>query len=474
MTSEVIRLLLVDDKVELRQNIRRLLSFEDSIEIVGEASNGQEAIESCRSTRPALVLMDINMPVMDGIQATEIISMEMPEITIIMMSVQGEQEYIRKAMKAGARDFLVKPFSNDDLIDTIKSVFKANQRRSHLAAPPPVPQPPQPAAPAPAPPPVPQAVPQAVPAPPQPAAPYPPQPPPQSGVPAPPPAAPAPPPQAAPVQPAAPMGPAQGEIITMFSTKGGVGKTTIALNLAITVKRLTGRRVCVVDSDLQFGDAAIMLNLQPQKTLHNLAEEPPPWTADLVSEYITHHEPSGIDVLLAPAKPEYAETVQVEHIEEALRLLKERYDYIFVDTSPFFRNVELSVLDLSTLIFVVVTLELSAIKSIKLCLELLNSLNYPEDKIRLVLNRGYPPMGGIEVNDVQNGLRKEVVSLIPSAGKEVVSALNKGTPFMIQDGNSDLVKAFNKLAELVAPTQGAGDKGQAGGGGVFGRLFGAK
>ncbi len=263
--------------------------------------------------------------------------------------------------------------------------------------------------------------------------------------------------------------------MTLFSTKGGAGKTTIGLNLAITVKRLTGKRVIFVDADLQFGDAAIMLNLQPQKTLHNLTEEPPPWTSDLVCEYITHHEPSGIDVLLAPAKPEFAESVQVEHIEEVLRLLKERYDYIFVDTSPVFRNTELAVLDLSTMIFVIVTLELSAIKSIKLCLELLGNLNYPNEKIKLILNRGYPPMGGIEVNDVQNGLRKEVVSLIPSAGKEVVSALNKGTPFMLTDQNSDLSKAFNKLAELVAPVQtNAGGDASGGASGVFGRLFGAK
>lgn len=435
MSSEVVRLLLVDDKVELRQNIRRLLSFEDSIEIVGEASNGQEAIEVCRQTRPALVLMDINMPVMDGIQATEIISLEMPEVTIIMMSVQGEQEYIRKAMKAGARDFLVKPFSNDDLIDTIKSVYKANQRRSQLAAPPP-PQPGVPPAGAPQPGYPPQAVPQA-------------------------------PPQ-----------PASGEIISLFSTKGGVGKTTIALNLAITVKKLTGKRVAVFDFDLQFGDVAIMLNLQPNKTLHNLAEEPPPWTPELVRDYMTTHEPSGVDVLLAPAKPEFAETVTGEHVEEVVKLLKDQYDYIFIDTSPFFRNIELAVLDLSALIFVVVTLELSAIKSIKLCLELLNNLNYNQEKIKLILNRGYPPMGGIEVNDVQNGLRKEVVSLIPSAGKEVVSALNKGTPFMLTDQASDLAKSFYKLAELIAGPAGgdanANSGGMLGGGGVLGRIFGQR
>ena len=240
----------------------------------------------------------------------------------------------------------------------------------------------------------------------------------------------------------------------MNSGDGGVGKTTIVLNLAIALKKLTGKRICVVDCDLQFGDVAIMLNLVPQKTLTNLVEEPPPWSPELVEEYVTHHDISGIDVLLGPSKPEYAETVQGEHIEQTLTLLKERYDYVFVDTSPLFRNTELSILDLSAVILVVVSLELSAIKNIKLCLELLNNLNYNPEKIKLILNRGYPPMGGIEVNDVQNGLRREVVSLIPSAGKEVVSSLNKGTPFMLTDSSSDLAKSFYKLAELVVSETG--------------------
>ena len=129
--SVIIRVLLVDDKVELRQNIRRLLSFDDAIEIVGEAGNGREAIEQARLTRPDLILMDLNMPVMDGIQATSAIARELPEICSIMMSVQGENQYIRRAMQAGARDYLVKPFSNAELVETIQkrlSILYATKR----------------------------------------------------------------------------------------------------------------------------------------------------------------------------------------------------------------------------------------------------------------------------------------------------------------------------------------------------------
>ncbi len=413
MAAETIRILLADDKIELRQNIKRLLSFEDSIEVVGEASNGQEAIDVAKISRPDLLIMDISMPVIDGITATEIISSELPSISVILTSVQGDQEFIRRAMKAGARDFLIKPFSNDELIDTIKSVFKSDQRKRQLYQ-------------------VPSA---------------------GSGD------------GGGGARSAG--GKKDGEVIAFFATKGGVGKTTVMLNLAVTLSRHGGHKVAVVDFDLQFGDVAIMLNLIPSRNIISLLEEPPPWTSNVVLDYMIPHEQSGVEVLLAPSRPEYAEIVQVEHIEQVLMLLREQYDYVLVDTSSMFRNIELSVLDSSQTILVVTTLELSAIKDMKLCLDLLANLNYSPDKIKLVLNRGKPNIGGITYEDVQSGLKKEISALIPTEGKVCIEAINKGTPFMLNDTTSELAQAFIRLAELVvgqkiaAPTD---EEGKASGG----------
>ncbi len=394
MPAESIRILLADDKIELRQNIKRLLSFEESIEVVGEASNGQEAIDVAKICRPDLLIMDINMPVIDGITATEIITSELPSVSVILTSVQGDQEFIRKAMKAGARDFLIKPFSNDELIDTIKSVFKSDQRKRQLYTAP------------------------------------------TAGA-------------AEGTGTARAKGKKEGEVVTLFATKGGVGKTTVLLNLAVTLSKYGGYKVAVVDFDLQFGDVAIMLNLIPSRNVISLLEEPPPWTSNVVLDYMIPHEQSGIEVLLAPSRPEYAEIVQVEHIEQTLMLLREQYDYILVDTSSMFRNIELSVLDASQQILVVTTLELSAIKDMKLCLDLLANLNYNPDKIRLVLNRGKPNVGGITYEDVQSGLKKEISALIPTEGRICIEAINKGTPFMLNDTSSELAVSFLKLAEIV-------------------------
>lgn len=395
MPAETIRILLADDKIELRQNIKRLLSFEESIEVVGEASNGQEAIDVAKICRPDLLIMDINMPVIDGITATEIVNSELPSVSVILTSVQGDQEFIRRAMKAGARDFLIKPFSNDELIDTIKSVFKSDQRKRQLY------QAPTSGAGG------------------------------DTGV--------------ARVK----GGKKEGQVVTFFATKGGVGKTTVLLNLAVTLSRYGGHKVAVVDFDLQFGDIAIMLNLIPSRNIISLLEEPPPWTSSVVLDYMIPHEQSGVEVLLAPSRPEYAEIVQVEHIEQTLLLLREQYDYVLVDTSSMFRNIELSILDASQTILVITTLELSAIKDMKLCLDLLQNLNYSPDKIKLVLNRGKPNVGGITYEDVQSGLKKEISALIPTEGRVCIEAINKGTPFMLNDTSSELAQSFIKLAEII-------------------------
>jgi YesN/AraC family two-component response regulator len=127
-----IRVLIVDDISDTRESIRRLLQFEDDIEVVGEASSGSEAIMFAEINQPDIILMDINMPEMDGIRATELMAQRAPGCSVIIMSVQGEQAYKHRAMMAGARDYIVKPFSIDELDSVISKVYKKDKRESEL------------------------------------------------------------------------------------------------------------------------------------------------------------------------------------------------------------------------------------------------------------------------------------------------------------------------------------------------------
>src|SRR5690348_17319704 len=132
--QSVIKVLIVDDIPETRENLKKLLAFETDIEVVGTASTGREGLELAQDIVPDVILMDINMPDMDGIAATERISKSVPQASVVMMSVQSEADYLRRAMLVGARDFLTKPISGEELYATIRSVYD----RRPLIAPTPI------------------------------------------------------------------------------------------------------------------------------------------------------------------------------------------------------------------------------------------------------------------------------------------------------------------------------------------------
>ena len=128
--QQKIRLLIVDDIPETRENLKKMLYFESDMEIVGTASSGEEAIELSKQVKPHIVLMDINMPGLDGIAASEEITREVPFAQIVMMSVQSEADYLRRSMLAGARDFLTKPFTMDELISTVRRVYEMHGKQA--------------------------------------------------------------------------------------------------------------------------------------------------------------------------------------------------------------------------------------------------------------------------------------------------------------------------------------------------------
>jgi len=127
----VIKVLIVDDIAETRDHLTKLLAMEQTVEVAGSASSGEEAIQMAMDLRPDVVVMDINMPGMDGIAAAELISQRLPQVAIIMMSVHGEAEQMRRSLQAGAREFLVKPFSSDEFSETIKRVYDREEARRH-------------------------------------------------------------------------------------------------------------------------------------------------------------------------------------------------------------------------------------------------------------------------------------------------------------------------------------------------------
>jgi len=405
--ADLIRVLIVDDIAETRSHLAKLLGFEPDIEVVGSAASGAEALEMAVRLAPEVVLMDINMPDIDGITATEQLVLRAPGAAVIMMSVQGEADYLRRSMLAGAREFLVKPFSSDELTASIRQV---NQREREKAS---------------------RFVPMTT----------------------------------------APAGSSAngnglesetepGQLIAVFSPKGGVGRTTIAANVAIAAAAELGKRVVLVDGSFQFGDVGVLLNLNPKnKSIADLMPELDGAELESLDGFVLNHS-SGIRVLLAPPTPESADLVTTAGLRRVLEMLRAQADLVIVDCMSSFNETTLMILDEADIILTVLSLEITSIKNMRLFLEVADHLGYPDDKIRLVLNRSDAALG-IRVQDVEQSIGRRVDHSIISDGRSVVYALNRGVPFFLSNREAPVSQDILRIAQSIAgegPAVEAGPK----------------
>ncbi len=236
-----------------------------------------------------------------------------------------------------------------------------------------------------------------------------------------------------------------GRLITVFSAKGGCGKTTVSTNLAAALAK-TGRRVCLVDLDLAFGDVAIALQLFPERGIADLAARSGKIDRTAVTGAVTSHSPN-LDAILAPVEPGAAETVSAEMVAELLQVLKTMYDLVVVDTPPAFTDHVLASFDASDHMALLTTLDIPALKNLKLSLETLDLLGYSRDRFHIVLNRADSKVG-LAVEDVEKTLRCPITVQLPSS-RAVPAAINRGVPIVQDAPNHPVSAAIRSFAETL-------------------------
>ncbi|HZG16310.1 MAG TPA: response regulator [Candidatus Bathyarchaeia archaeon] len=374
-----IRVLIVDDSLETRSNMSKLLSFEEEIEVVGEAENGADALEKVLKLYPDVVLMDVNMPVMDGLKATEKISLISPKTAVIIISVQDDSDYLRKAMMAGAKDYLVKPVVTEQLVATIQDVYQLEAKRrsrietsyleDHFVNRP--------------------------------------------------------------------------RAVCLVSAKGGIGKTTLAVNIA-TQLALQGRKTVLLDFDLQYGDTALLLSAKASgKNLHDLVQEASEIDSDVLMNYLEKLD-SGLFLLRSPLKPEHGEVVATKHINQILTICKEMFEWIIVDTAPQLNDTFFAIIDQCDEHMMVSSPNLAVAKNNKNLLDLLHSLSYPLQDWRFMLNRAHARTG-VRKKDVEDILGRKLDFEVGNDFSFVDRASNEGIPFVVKNPKHRLSKQISHV-----------------------------
>ena len=256
----------------------------------------------------------------------------------------------------------------------------------------------------------------------------------------------------APAERVASDGPAKGITVTVFAAKGGCGKTTVATNLAVALARKRRQRVCIVDLDIAFGDVAISAQLLPRRTIADAVALAGNLDETAVRSLVTPYG-NGVDAILAPAEPGAAETVSPAVVSELLTVLRSIYDVVVVDTPPSFSDTVLAAFDQTDQFVLLATLDVPAVKNLKLALETMDVLHYRADRWHVVINRSDSKVG-LTLGDVAKALAIKPVAEIPSS-RAVPAATNRGVPILVDQPRHAVSLAIQSLADSVLPAAAA-------------------
>jgi len=363
-----------------------LLDAQPDMELVATASNGQEAVRRAAEVQPDIVLMDIHMPDLDGIQATWLVSSRAPHGAVIMVTSEERIDFLQKAMSAGAQGYVLKPFGNGtQLFQTIRDVHgRSSARRMQVA----------------------------------------------SGT-------------SSDVSTRRRV----GKRIVVLGPKGGVGATTIAVNLALLFRDPGQAKVALVDADFLAGDTTLHLDLAPQRTILDLVPHTDALDARLIDQVMAKHR-GGLQVLPRPTNPEQAEVLTSEHVRLVLGALAQMYDVVVIDTALTYDDRMLAVLELADLYVVVLTPHLGTLRSARHFLHVARTLGFPDDRMCFVLNRA-SNLAGLSIDDIANALDSRAIHQLPTAGAELTQAVNEGRPPSLYQHKSPFGRALLALFDQV-------------------------
>lgn len=377
--------LILSQSGEGRTRLRRVLSLSRGLEVVDVGEPGPQGVASARRLLPDVIIVDSGWGEKADLDFIRSLAAAVPASLIMLVAPDEDMEYVQHALLGGARGFVMQSSAESHLVEAVDRVLQLESTKRLRQA--------------------------------------------EVGV-----------------KEATP-GRREGKVVSVFSAKGGVGCTVIAVNLAVALRRQTGQPVSLFDSNLRFGNAAVLLNLWPRATLGDIARYENDLSTQLVEEVMVTHS-SGVRVLLPPLTLEAAEEITPHLVTGVLEVLKGGYEFIVVDTGAYLDSIALAILDSSFRIVLVTTPEVPALHNLRRMLQLIDDLGYPRGKLVIVGNR-FSATWGIKRTDITESLGSPISVTLPSDGRLVTQAANRGNPFVLDAPDSGAGRAIYELAGLL-------------------------
>lgn len=372
--------LVIDQDVQARFEIKQVIKA-CGLTVAGESSFGIDAVSQATETRPDVIIIAVNEPMERALQTVESLLSLLPDTPVIVYSESREIESARRAMLAGARDFLPRPLRPDVLRDSVLKAMEAEENRRLR--------------------------------------------------------------KAGQIEAA----PTQGTVITVFGAKGGIGKSTVATNLAVALAKSSTSSVAIADLDNGFGDITGMLDVKPEKTLADLVRDIERVGRDDIARYVTRHEQSGLGVVAGPSVLEWRE-LPIDGVRRAVDLLARTYDKVVLDTSGQLNNVSELAAEMATILLWVTTTEFASVRDTMEAMRAMKALSYSEERMRVVLN-AISPDDTVRASVVQDALQRPIFWEIPY-DKRVRQATHLGQPIVVTAPQSVAARSFTDLATVIS------------------------
>jgi len=390
---------IVDQDLEARGELQRQL-VRNHFVVAGAAGYGAEALSLAKELGPEAVLVSVEEPMARPLQTIEALCAVLPDTPVIAYSSRTDAESARRAVLAGASDYLTKPLKQEDVTRSVFALLE-QQEKKRLRR------------------------------------------------------------DGENVQPIA-----SGIVITVFGAKGGIGKTTIATNLATALASLTAGSVALVDMDTQFGDVAIMMDIPVEQNIVDLARHVHELDRSLIGKYLVHH-PSQVAILPAPFEPSEWRSITPHQVEKIIAVLAQTHDFVVVDTPATFNELVNVALDKANVVLLVTSMDISSIKNTVVVLRLLGSSSFPQEKLKLTINH-INSANSLREGDVKAILKKELFWRIPH-DESVGASVQVGQPVVTAKPSARVSQSILDLAAVLSGKERA-PKAEGGNGGWLSRL----